>query len=462
MPIDSPTTTPTRRYLRARREGTYDPAGVAVALAESGLFDESLVYERDARWWFAGGAVLVLAIHHDTVTATHADEHTSMPWTRSPARAIDAALRRAPVRDWRLYGHWDFELGAAIAGLPSPDGERALGRLTVPRVEVEIDAHTLTVRALDPDDLERVLRTALAAAPRPIAPTRPVDVEAGEPARFTTAAAAAVEHIRAGELDKLVLSRSVPVPYPVDFPATYLRGRRANTPARSFLLDLPGLRAAGFSPTTLVEIDADARITTRPLAGTCPRDGDPAFDARRRTALLRDAKEVYEHAVSVHQADTELRALCEPDSVTVDAFTTVEEHGSVHHLGSRVHGRLDPRHGPWDALVALFPAGTASGIPKTTACSMIAGYEDTPRGLYAGVVVRATHAGELDAALALRMVYTRDGGTWLRVGAGIVADSRPVREYRDTCHTLAAVAPHVVPQVVPHPRNPPAPPDTPA
>ncbi|MYW02232.1 salicylate synthase [Streptomyces sp. SID3343] len=452
--------------MRKRREGGYDPAAVAVRLAASGLFDESVVYERDGRWWFAGGAVAAVTIHRDTVRAWtgeageagEADEGRtvsglpespvrSVAWTGSPARAIDVLLAELPIEDWRLYGRLDHELAFAVAGLPlSGDADRELGRLTVPRVEVGVDERSLTVRALNAADLDRVLSAALGAGDEaPAAAPRPVDVEDAEPGPYLAAVAATVDRIRAGELEKVILSRRVAVPYDVDFPATYLRGRRANTPARSFLLDLPGLRAAGFSPQTVVEVDADGSITTRPLAGTCPRGDDPAFDARRRAALLGDAKEVYEHAVSVRVADAELRALCEPDSVAIDAFMVVEERGSVHHIASRVSGRLDARHGPWDALVALFPAVTVSGVPKADAYPVIAEYEATPRGLYAGAVVRATHTGELDAALALRMVHTQDGGTWLRAGAGIVRDSRPVREYRETCHELATVAPHVVP-----------------
>lgn len=445
MTIDSPATAPTRRYLHVRREGRYDPPAVAVRLAESGLFDESLVYASDARWWFAGGAAVVLTIHHDTVVGMGDGRRTSVPWAGSPVRAIETLLADAPIRDWRVYGRLDFELGAAPGALPSSGQGPELGRLTVPRVEVEVDETSLTVRALAGEDLDRVLIAATATDRSSNTTTRPVQVETDEFALFATTVAAAIDRIRAGELDKVVLSRGVEVPYPVDFPATYLRGLRANTPARSFLLDLPGLRAAGFSPETLVEVDADLRIATRPLTGACPRDGDPVFDARRQAALVQDAKEVYDHAISVRLARRELAALCDPDGVGVDEFMTARERGSVQHIGSRVFGRLDARHGPWDALFALFPAVTVSGVPKAAACSMIAEYEEAPRGLYAGAVVRAAHTGELDAALALRMVYTRDGRTWLRAGAGVVADSRPVREYRGTCHTLAAVAPYVVP-----------------
>jgi salicylate synthase len=246
----------------------------------------------------------------------------------------------------------------------------------------------------------------------------------------------------------VILSRAIEVPFAIDFPATYQVGRQANTPARSFLLDLPGgLRAAGFSPETVAEVSAQRWVTSQPLAGTRARHTDRGDDLRSRAELATDPKEVYEHAVSVKLADTELRTLCVPGTVGVAEFMALKERGSVRHLGSRVRGQLASDRTSWDALAALFPAVTASGIPKAEAYGVIAELESGSRGLYSGAVVRATAAGELDAALALRTVFTHQGRTWLRAGAGIVAASRPAREYRETCEKLASVAPYLVPSV---------------
>jgi salicylate synthase len=277
-------------------------------------------------------------------------------------------------------------------------------------------------------------------------PVRPLDVEAEGPEAYQAAVASAVRRIRRGELEKVILSRAVEVPFALDFPATYLAGRRANTPARSFLLDLPGgLRAAGFSPETVAEVSAQRRVTSQPLAGTRARYAHGGDDLRSRAELTTDPKEVYEHAVSVKLADTELRTVCAAGTVGVAEFMTLKERGSVRHLGSRLHGQLSADRTPWDALAALFPAVTASGIPKAEAYSVIAELEHEPRGLYSGAIVRADSAGELDAALALRTVYTRRGRTYLRAGAGIVAASLPAREYQETCEKLASVAPYLVP-----------------
>ncbi|WP_435847667.1 chorismate-binding protein [Streptomyces halstedii] len=137
--------------------------------------------------------------------------------------------------------------------------------------------------------------------------------------------ARAVADIRAGLLEKAVVSRKVPLPAEprVDFSETYLAGRRANTPARSYLMDLGGYRAAGFSPETVLEVGEDGRVSTQPLAGTRARGADPVENARRSAELLADPKEIHEHAVSVRLALEEMEAVCRLGSLAVEEFMAV-------------------------------------------------------------------------------------------------------------------------------------------
>jgi salicylate synthetase len=125
-------------------------------------------------------------------------------------------------------------------------------------------------------------------------------------------------------------------------------------------------------------------------------------------------------------------------------FMTVRERGSVQHLGSTVTGRLRASKDRMDALETLFPAVTASGIPKAASVDAILRLDESPRELYSGAVVRFSADGALDAALTLRTVYERGGRTWLRAGAGIIAASTPDREFEETCEKLATLAPHLV------------------
>ncbi|MCZ9349435.1 salicylate synthase [Streptomyces mutabilis] len=230
---------------------------------------------------------------------------------------------------------------------------------------------------------------------------------------------------------------------PPGLPATYLAGRRANTPARSYLLDLGGYRAAGFSPETVLEVGEDGRVSTQPLAGTRALGADPAENERLRTELLSDPEEIHEHAVSVRLAWEEMAAVCRPHSVVAEEFMAVRRRGSVQHLASRVTGSLRPGAGPWDAFAALFPAITATGVSKRAALRALARHEEGPRGLYGGAVFRGDTDGALDAALVLRTLIGAGNEAWLRAGAGVTAQSSPEREIEETCEKLRSVAPYL-------------------
>lgn len=149
--------------------------------------------------------------------------------------------------------------------------------------------------------------------------------------------------------------------------------------------------------------------------------------------------------LSVKLAEEEMATVCRPGTVSVRDLLSVRRRGSVQHLGSSVHGLLAESATAWDVLRAVFPAVTASGIPKAPAFDCIARLEKEPRGIYSGAVLRAGSDGALDAALVLRSIFEEDGRTWLRAGAGILAGSTPARELEETCEKLRSVAPYVVP-----------------
>jgi salicylate synthetase len=148
--------------------------------------------------------------------------------------------------------------------------------------------------------------------------------------------------------------------------------------------------------------------------------------------------------MSVRSSLREVDEIAEPGSSAVVDFMTVRERGSVQHLGSTVTGRLGASKDRMDVLESLFPAITASGIPKAAGVEAILRLDESPRALYSGAVVRFSADGGLDAALTLRTVYERDGRTWLRAGAGIIAGSDPDREFEETCEKLATLAPYLV------------------
>ena len=411
-----------------------EPLAAMSRLAGSGLFGDYVVYERPGSWTFAGGVLGEVVLDAGTVRVRWPGRPPATgPWSGRPADALRDAFAEAPLPAWNAYGWIAFEFAA-----PRPAGR--LAHLIVPRTEVRISDGRAHVTG---PDANRVAALLADAAPVPGTPS-PVDVRVGGDA-YRAKVAAAVTEIRAGRYQKVIVSRRLDVPHPVDVVATYARGREANTPARSFLLDLGGLQATGFSPEVLATVDPGGRVMTQPLAGTRAFGAGPDADARSRRELENDPKEIFEHAVSVRTSVQELHRVCDPDTVQVTDFMTVKERGSVQHLGSRAVGVLAPDRSPWDALDALFPGVTASGIPKSDAIEAITRLEDR-RGMYSGAVVAVSHDGALDSALVLRALYSEDGRAWLRAGAGIVSASTPDREYEETCEKLSSIAPYVVPR----------------
>ncbi|MFF2523483.1 salicylate synthase [Streptomyces liangshanensis] len=431
-----------------------DPAATATRLAQARLGDEFMVYEAEAGvWYFAAGSTVSLTADATTVTARSGGRAWTSRTDRKPLTAFAAALstlREAADGTRHFYGWAAFELAHLLHADPSTAGDRPLLHAMIPSVEVSLNGDRTVVRAVDEACVRKVADLLAEPSPQRSAHDEPApgsteDVLATGTAAFGRAVSRTVDDIRAGLLEKAVVSRKVPLPAEPrpDFPATYLAGRRANTPARSYLLDLGGYRAAGFSPETVLEVAPEGRVSTQPLAGTRALGSDPAENERLRAELLSDPKEIHEHAVSVRLAWDEMTAVCRPGSVAAEEFMAVRARGSVQHLASRVTGRLRQDAGPWDAFASLFPAITATGVSKRAALQALARHEEGPRGLYGGAVFRGSTAGALDAALVLRTLLGAGDETWLRAGAGITGQSSPERETEETREKLRSVAPYL-------------------
>jgi salicylate synthase len=426
-----------------------DRFATAAALAK-GSAGPYMVYENDGIvCWAEGEKATVTVRDGGGAVLASGGEHREFDRGPSPLDAVGRALESLPYSGWRAYGWLSFELSHALHMPESVPPGTPLVHLTVPRWEIRLGRDTAELRADDDAELD-ALRDRLAGAIRdgeaePPPERLAVDADGHDAETYEKAVGAALREIRAGRLEKVILSRTVPIDGGLDLPATYLVGRRGNSPARSFLLRLGGWEAAGFSPEIVVRVTANGQVVTQPLAGTRAFRGHAASDEARRRELYRDAKEVYEHAISVRLAAAELGTVCEPGTVHVGDFMSVKERGSVQHLASELSGRLCAGTSPWDALANLFPAVTVSGIPKTAACELIRRHEGTDRGLYGGAVLTADFDGTIDAALVLRTVFRRHGQTWLRAGAGIVAQSSPERELEETREKLRSVSRFLVP-----------------
>lgn len=421
-----------------------DPLAAVTRLAAAHQGQDYVCYEGPAGWSFATGIVAELLMSRERTLLRTPQGETSHGALHHPLRSVPRLLDSLPITEWRCYGWVGYDVAVAEAGLDELVTDGELLHLVVPGVEIRLHSSGTLLRALDPNALDAMEELLVSAGPESAHIPVPVALDGGADA-YRAAVSRAVQDIRGGRLQKVVLSRTVAVDTPVDLAGTYAMARRANTPARSFLFSLGGLAATGVSPETVVVVSDEGVVTTQPLAGTRARTGDVARDAELRTELLGDSKEIFEHAISVKVAYDELVDLCGPRPVTVSEFMVVRERGTVQHLASAVRGQLGEEQGPWDAFAALFPAVTASGVPKKAAYEVISELETSERGLYSGAVLVHDADGSLDAALVLRTVFQRGGRTWLRAGAGVVEQSSPEREFTETCEKLSSVARYLVP-----------------
>jgi salicylate synthetase len=405
--------------------------------------EQYLLYERDGQWVLAIGALATIELDSDELRIIRDGVTQRQAWSGRPGPVLGEAVDRLLLETDQAFGWIAFEFGAYRFGLQERlVPQTPLARVFWPRTRIVVSDDAVQLFNADNRHREIVSRV-LSAGPTPTPVASAIDV-AADTTDYRARVGTAIGEIAAGKYHKVILSRSVDVPFALDFPSTYRLGRQHNTPARSFLLQLSGFRALGYSPELVAAVHDDGVVITEPLAGTRALGRGAARDRQAREDLESNTKEIVEHAMSVRSSLQEIDEVAEPGSSAVVDFMTVRERGSVQHLGSTVTARLDASKDRMDALETLFPAVTASGIPKAAGVDAILRLDESPRELYSGAVVMFSSDGGLDAALTLRTVYERDGRTWLRAGAGIIAASDPDREFEETCEKLATLAPHLV------------------
>jgi anthranilate synthase component 1 len=276
-------------------------------------------------------------------------------------------------------------------------------------------------------------------------PLRPLNREAGArvayessltQAEFDGAIERCKQYIRGGDIFQVVISQRLSTTTPAPPFDVYRALRVINPSPFMFYVQTPSVTLVGASPEILCRIE-DRKVTTRPLAGTRPRGRTEAEDRGLEAELLADPKERAEHIMLVDLGRNDLGRVCAPGSVRLDDLMTVERYSHVMHICSNVSGTLADGKTPFDAVRSVLPVGTVSGAPKVRAMQIIDELEPVRRGPYAGAVGYVDFRGNMDTCIALRtMVITPDApGQWrvdAQVGAGIVADSQPSREYQET------------------------------
>ncbi|MFH8927919.1 anthranilate synthase component I [Streptomyces pristinaespiralis] len=246
------------------------------------------------------------------------------------------------------------------------------------------------------------------------------------------------ERIRAGEAFQVVPSQRFETPCAASALDVYRVLRATNPSPYMYLFRFEGFDVVGSSPEALVKVE-DGHAMVHPIAGTRPRGATPQEDNDLAEELLADPKERAEHLMLVDLGRNDLGRVCEPGSVEVVDFMSIERYSHVMHIVSTVTGKVAEGRTAFDVLTACFPAGTLSGAPKPRAMQIIDELEPSRRGLYGGCVGYLDFAGDSDTAIAIRTALLRDGTAYVQAGAGVVADSDPVAEDTECRNKAAAV-----------------------
>jgi anthranilate synthase component 1 len=246
------------------------------------------------------------------------------------------------------------------------------------------------------------------------------------------------EYIAAGDVIQVVLSQCFQATWGRDPLDLYRALRCINPSPYMFFLDVGGLQLVGASPEILVRLEG-RQITYRPIAGTRPRGRTAEEDKALEKELLADPKERAEHIMLVDLGRNDVGRVASIGSVRVPELFAVERYSHVMHIVSQVEGELTAGRDGLDLLKATFPAGTVAGAPKVRAMEIIEELEPTRRGPYAGAVGYLSFEGNLDFCITIRSFTVHQGQVYLQVGAGIVADSDPAREYEETVNKAMAL-----------------------
>jgi len=285
---------------------------------------------------------------------------------------------------------------------------------------------------------EETIASGAAASVPAKAPNSNVQVCSVDRSGFEESVLQAKEHIFAGDIFQVVLSRKCEFNMEQSPFELYMQLRAINPSPYMYIFEFGDLAIVGASPETLLTVHKRT-VIINPIAGTCPRGKSEAEDEALASHMLNDEKERAEHVMLVDLGRNDVRMVSESGSVKVSGFMKVLKYSHVQHIESTVSGTLRPECDQFDAFRAVFPAGTLSGAPKIRAMEIISELEAAPRGIYGGGVGYYSWNGDADFAIVIRTLLIQGKKASVQAGAGIVADSDPAYEFRETDRKMAAM-----------------------
>jgi anthranilate synthase component I len=276
-----------------------------------------------------------------------------------------------------------------------------------------------------------------APAKAPVVKPTPGATETREFAKadYIAAVERAKELIAAGDFMQVQVGQRITKPY-TESPLSLYRALRSLNPSPyMYYYDFGDFQVVGASPEILVRQEKTPegqKVTIRPLAGTRPRGATPELDKAAEVELINDPKERAEHVMLIDLARNDIGRIAKTGSVKVTEAFVVERYSHVMHIVSNVEGLLVDGMSSMDVLRATFPAGTLTGAPKVHAMELIDQLEPSKRGIYGGACGYLSYAGDMDVAIAIRTGIVKNGTLYVQAAAGVVADSVPELEWKET------------------------------
>ncbi|MBS0506710.1 MAG: anthranilate synthase component I [Proteobacteria bacterium] len=261
-------------------------------------------------------------------------------------------------------------------------------------------------------------------------------------ADYLAAVEQAKELIAAGDFMQVQVGQRIHKRY-TESPLSLYRALRSLNPSPyMYYYHFGDFQVVGASPEILVRqeaVEQGTKVTIRPLAGTRPRGATPEKDKAAELELMNDPKERAEHVMLIDLARNDIGRIAKTGTVKVTEAFCIERYSHVMHIVSNVEGILNEGMTSMDVLKATFPAGTLTGAPKVHAMELIDQLEPTKRGLYGGACGYLSYAGDMDVAIAIRTGIVKDGMLYVQAAAGVVADSVPELEWKETEHKARAL-----------------------
>ena len=426
-----------------------------------------------SRWSFVGVNAVASLSTVDGNAEWTGDIPTGVPETGDPLEVLGTAWRTLrgprlpglPPLTGGFVGYLSYDVVRRLERLP----EKAVDDLGFPELSMllvtdlaAVDHHECTVvlianaivspgmseLALDAayddavarlDAMEQALATPAPSTVANLGVVPPRQAESRTPpGEFQHAVELGIEAIRAGEVFQVVLGQRFEAQTSADPFDVYRVLRTLNPSPYMYLVRMDGFDIVGSSPEALVTVHS-GQATIHPIAGTRKRGATAERDAELVAELVNDPKERAEHVMLVDLARNDLGRVCKPGTVKVVDFGIVERYSHLWHIVSTVTGDVADGYDALDVFAAAFPHGTVTGAPKVRAMELIEEFEPVRRGIYAGALGYLDPAGDVDMAIAFRTAIMRDGVAYVQAGAGIVADSVPALEDKETRNKARAV-----------------------